>query len=103
MTVFLPSAERVVGVSGTIVKVSVGIVPRVIPYPRSKISLSGSEVPEKVLISSIRAVPSYVSDRSFVSGELLTKDSLDELKANLPVAHIFMSNSSFAPCRLGSA
>ena len=31
--------------------------------------------------------------------ELLTKDCLDELKANLPVGHVFMSNASFSPWR----
>ena len=29
----------------------------------------------------------------------MTKDCLDELKANLPVGHVFMSNASFSPWR----
>ena len=74
-------------------------MPRVIQYPRVDISLNGTEVPEKVLISSIRAIQSYVSDCNFVSGELLAKGRLDELKTNLPMGHVFMSNSSFAPWR----
>ena len=40
-----------------------------------------------------------MSDGAFVSGELLTKDCLDELKVNLPVGHVFMFNASYAPWR----
>ena len=72
--------------------VSVEIVPRVIQYPRVEISFSGSDVPEKVLISSIRAVQSYTSHSIFISEKLLTKDCLDELKANLPVGHSFAAS-----------
>ena len=79
--------------------VSVGVVPRVIQYPEVEISLSGAAIPEKVLLSSIWAVQSYISDSGFVSGELLTKDCLDELKANLPAGHNFMSDVTFAPWR----
>ena len=79
--------------------VSVGVVPRVIQYPEVEILLSGAAIPEKVLLSSIRAVQSYISDSGFVSGEMLTKDCLDELKANLPSGHIFISDVTFAPWR----
>ena len=85
--------SKVVGI------VSVGVVPRVVRYPDVEISLSGAAIPEKVLLSSVRAVQSYISDSGFVSGELLTKDCLDELKANLPSGHIFMSDVTFAPWR----
>ena len=85
--------SKVVGIE------SVGVVPRVIEYPEVEISLSGAAIPEKVLLSSIRAVQSYISDSGFVSGELLTKDCLDELKANLPSGHIVMSDVIFAPWR----
>ena len=74
-------------------------MPRVIRHPEVEISLSGAAIPEKVLLSSIRAVQSYIFDSGFVSGELLTKDCLDELKANLPSGHIFMSDVTFAPWR----
>ena len=79
--------------------VSVGVVPRAARYARVEMSLSGSSVPKKILLSSILSLQSYVSDGAFVSGELLTKDCLDELKANLPVGHVFMSNASFSPWR----
>ena len=85
--------SKVVGI------VSVGVVPRVVQYPDVEISLSGAAIPEKVLLSSVRAVQSYISDSGFVSGELLTKDCLDELKANLPSGHVFMSDVTFAPWR----
>ena len=85
--------SKVVGI------VSVGVVPRVIQYPEVEISLSGAAIPEKVLLSSIRAVQSYISDSGSVSGELLTKDCFDELKANLQSGHIFMSDVTFAPWR----
>ena len=85
--------------SKVVVAVSVGVVPRVIQYPVVEISLSGAAVPEKVLLSSIQAVQSYISDSGLVSGGLLTKDCLDELKANLPVGHVFMSDATFAPWR----
>ena len=80
--------------------VSVGVVPRVIIYPKVEMSLSGSSIPKKILLSSILALQLFGPDGAFVSGELLTNDCLDELKVNLPVGHVFMSNASFAPWRL---
>ena len=85
--------------SKVVVLVLVGVVPRIVHNPAVEISLSGTVVPEKVLLSSIRAVQSYISDSGFVSGELLTKDCLDELKANLPTGHVFMADPTFAPWR----
>ena len=74
-------------------------MPRVIQYPEVEISLNGAAIPEKVPLSSIRAVQSYIPNSCFVSGELLTKDCLDELKANLPSGQFFMSDVTFAPWR----
>ena len=39
----------------------------------------------------------YVSFSGFSSGELLTKDSLDDLKANLPAGKTFIENAAFSP------
>ena len=76
---------------------AMAVVPREICYPVVDMSLSGSKVPKKVLLSSIFACQSYVSFDKFVSGELLTKDCLEELKCNLPNGKIFMDNTSFSP------
>ena len=80
--------------------VSVGVVPRVICHPKMEMSLSGSSVPKKILLSSILALQSIVSDGAFVSGELLTKDCLDELKVNCqwdmclcPTLHLLLGRS----------
>ena len=95
--------EWIVGVSSAFVKGGRHSVSwsraRKIQYPEVEISLSGAAIPGKVLLSSIRAVQSYISDSGFVSGKLLTKDCPDELKANLPPGHIFMSDVTFAPWR----
>ena len=61
--------------------------------------LSGVRVPEKLLLSFIFAVQSFISAPGFNSGELLTKDCLLELKAKLPVGNDFLSNEIFAPWR----
>ena len=53
--------------SRVVVLASVGVVPRAIQYPAVEISLSGTAIPEKVLLSSVRAVQSYISDNGFVS------------------------------------
>ena len=63
---------------------SVLVVPREVSYPDVDISLSGVAVPSKILTSAILSVQSYVSFSGFSSGEWLTKDCLDDLKANLP-------------------
>ena len=73
------------------------MVPREICYPVVELSLSGSKIPKKVLLSSIFACQSYVPFDKFVSGELLTKDYLEELKCNLPNGKKFMDNAAFSP------
>ena len=73
------------------------MVPREICYPVVDMSLSGSKIPKKVLLSSIFAFQSYFSFDMFVSGELLTKDCLEELKCNLPNRKNFMDNAAFSP------
>ena len=60
-------------------------IPREVHYPVVEFSLSGVQVPTKILLSSIFSVQSFVSAPVFTSGELLPKDCLLELKANLPV------------------
>ena len=62
-------------------------------------SLSGVQVPKKILLSSIFAVQSFISAPGFNSGELLTKGCLLELKANLLVGKDFLNNESFVPWR----
>ena len=74
-------------------------IPREVQYPVVEFSLSGVQIPKKILLSSIFAVQSFVSAPGFNSGELLTKDCLLELKANLPVGRDFLNNESFAPWR----
>ena len=74
-------------------------IPREVRYPDVEFSLSGVRVPKKILLSSIFAVQSFISAPGFNSGELLTKDCLLELKANLPVGKDFLNNESFAPWR----
>ena len=76
---------------------AMAVVPREICYPVVDMSLSGSKIPKKDLLSSIFACQSYVSFDKFVSGELLTKDCLEELKCNLPNGKNFMDNASFSP------
>ena len=63
---------------------SVLVVPLEVTCPDVGISLSGVDVPHKVLTSAILAVPSNVSFPSVSSKELLTKDCLDDLEVNLP-------------------
>ena len=72
-------------------------IPREVRYPDVEFSLSGVRVPKNILLSSIFAVQSFISAPGFNSGELLTKDCLLELKANLPVGKDFLNNESFAP------
>ena len=74
-------------------------IPREVHYPVVEFSLSGVRVPRKILLYSIFPVQSFVSAPGFNSGELLTKDCLLELKANLPVGKDFLNNESFAPWR----
>ena len=76
---------------------SVLVVPRETTYPDVDISLSGIAVPSKILTSAILSVQSYVSFSGFSSGELLTKDCLDDLKANLPAGKTFIENAAFSP------
>ena len=76
---------------------SVLVVPREISYPDVDISLSGVAVPSKILTSAILSVQSYVSFSGFSSGELLTKDCLDDLKANLPAGKNFIDDATFSP------
>ena len=76
---------------------SVLVVPREVSYPELDISLSGVAVPSKILTSAILSVQSYVSFSGFSSGELLTKDCLDNLKANLPVGKNFIDDATFSP------
>ena len=78
---------------------SLKAIPREVQYPVVEFSLSGVQVPKKILLSSIFAVQSFVSAPGFNSGELLTKDCLLELKATLPVGRDFLNNESFAPWR----
>ena len=75
------------------------MVPRCVNYPVVDMSLSGALVPKKILLSSIFACQSYVTFRKFASGELLTRDCLEELKTNLPNGKGFMEDASFAPWR----
>ena len=74
-------------------------IPREVCYPVVEFSLSGVQVPKKILLSSIFAVQSFISAPGFNSGELLTKDCLLELKTNLPVGRDFLGKESFAPWR----
>ena len=76
---------------------SVLVVPREVSYPDVDISLSGVAVPAKILTSAILSVQSYVSFSEFSSGELLTKDCLDDLKVNLPAGKSFIDDVSFSP------
>ena len=76
---------------------AMAMVPREICYPVVVMSLSGSKIPKQVLLSSIFACQSFVSFDKFVSGELLTKDCLEELKCNLPNGKNFMDNAAFSP------
>ena len=74
-------------------------IPREVQYLVVEFSLSGVQIPKKIILSFIFAVQSFVSAPGFNSGELLTKDCLLELKANLPVGRDFLNNESFAPWR----
>ena len=85
------SLARVVSLS------SVLVVPRVVDYAEVDISLSGVAVPRKILMSAVFTVQSYVSFSGFTSGELLTKDCLDDLRVNLPAGCSFLGDASFAP------
>ena len=78
---------------------ALAMVPRCVNYPVVDMSLSGALVPKKILLSSIFACQSYVTFRKFASGELLTRDCLEELKTNLPNGKGFMEDASFAPWR----
>ena len=78
---------------------AMAMVPRCVNYPVVDMSLSGALVPKKILLSSIFACQSYVTFRKFASGELLTRDCLEELKTNLPNGKGFMEDASFAPWR----
>ena len=70
--------------------------------PVVEVSFSGCEVPEKVLVSSIAAVQSFIVDTSFAISDLLTKSCLEELKENLRHGREFMSNSDFRPWDVAS-
>ena len=72
-------------------------VPRELSYPDVDISLSGVAVPSKILSSAILSVQSYVSFSGFSSGELLTKDCLDDLRVNLPAGKNFIEDTTFSP------
>ena len=76
---------------------SVLVVPRVVSYAEVDISSSGVAVPRKILMSAVLTVHSYISFSGFNSGELLTKDCLDDLRVNLPAGRSFLGTSSFAP------
>ena len=76
---------------------SVLVVPRVVSYAEVDISLSGVVVPQKILMSAVLSVQSYISFSGFSSGELLTKDCLDDLRINLPAGRLFLGDASFAP------
>ena len=66
-------------------------------YTDVEISFSGVAVSHEVLTSAILAVQSYVSFPTFNSGALLTKDSLDDLKVNLPNGKSFTGDATFSP------
>ena len=75
------------------------LVPRSVEYPDVDMSMSGVKIPEKILITSVVSVQSFVSCGGFSAGELLTKDCLEELKINLPNERTFVEDASFAPWR----
>ena len=75
------------------------LVPRSVEYPDVDMSMSGVKIPEKILITSVVSVQSFVSCGGFSAGELFTKDCLEELKINLPNGRAFVEDASFAPWR----
>ena len=76
---------------------AMAMVPRQVCYPFVDMSLNGSKMPKKILLSSIFACQYYASFEKFVSGELLKKDCLEELKCNLPNGKSFIEDASFSP------
>ena len=73
------------------------MVPREVSYPDVDILLSGVAVSSKILTSAILSVQSYVSFSGFSSGELLTKDCLDDLMVNFPAGKNFFEDATFSP------
>ena len=75
-------------------------LPQKIVLPSVDISLTGAKCNRKILESALVACQSYVLAPKFVSGDLLTKDCVGELKIHLTNAGAFMSEASFAPWRI---